>query len=320
MDRPPHLDIDLNKTPSPSPPPSPPREIAAPVVAPPQLLPPSPPQFPPPANVQAQQQLAYQAREIALAYQRGEWWRSACAAATATAGSSLEVPPPSPPPPVLESPSFAPPPLPPQSVLQSPSFAPQPLPLPPVLQSPTFAPPPLPPSPQLPPPANVVQAQLQHANQAREIVLSYHRGEWCRSAIPATAATAGSSVEVPPPAPAQHPGAAGWGGHPCASCGLPELPAGTIICDACERGFHESCVNVRCPPSPVPTPGVRVRRPQVAVNEDWVCPECEIAGARGAVPLHINAAVTFQDITRQLCQLPLDHFLMILDLLFFSEF
>ncbi|XP_044968121.1 LOW QUALITY PROTEIN: methyl-CpG-binding domain-containing protein 9-like [Hordeum vulgare subsp. vulgare] len=323
MDRPPHFDIDLNKTP----PPSPPREIAAPVVAP-------PPQLPSPANVQAQQQLAHQAREIALAYQRGEWWRSACAAAIA--GSSLEVPPPSvlqsptfalppllpssvlqsptfappqlPPPtfappsvpsPVLQSPTFAPPPLPPPPVLQSPTFAPLSLPPPPVLQWPTFSPPPLRPSPQIPPPANVVQAQLQLANQAREIVLAYHRGEWCRSAIAATAAAAGSS-EVPPPAPAQHPGAAGWGGDPCASCGLPELPASTIICDACERGFHESCVNVRCPPPPVPTPGVRVRRPQVA--EDWLCQECEIGGARRAVPLHTNevpVAVTVQEITRQ---------------------
>ncbi|KAI4986814.1 hypothetical protein ZWY2020_019444 [Hordeum vulgare] len=213
MDRPPHLDIDLNKTPSPSPspstPPSPPREIAAPVVAP-------PPQLPPPANVPAQKQLAHQAREIALPTNVGNG-----------GGRPL---------------------------------SPRPRP------------------------------------QGRR---------W--SAASSTSAA---------------PGAAGWGGNPCASCGLLELPAATI-CDACERGFHESCVNVRCPPPPVPTPGVRVRRPQVAVNEDWLCPECEIDGARRAVPLHTNedpVAVTIQEITRQLCQLPLIHFLMLLDLLFFSEF
>ncbi|XBH75121.1 hypothetical protein VPH35_101936 [Triticum aestivum] len=246
MDRPPHLDFDLNEPPPPSPPPAvhqpPPREFAAamPIVAPP-LPPPPPPQLRPPANVQAHLLLPHHARELALAYHRAESWRlaAATASAPATAGSSLEVPPP------------------------------------PVLQSPAFAPPPPRPA-QLPPPANV-QTQLLVVHQAREIVLAYHRGElWWRSAI--AAATAGSSVEGLPPAPAQHPGVAGWGGNPCASCGLPELPGTTVICDACERGFHQACVHV-------------VRRPPVGVNEGWMCPEC----APGAVPLDISV----RDITRQ---------------------
>uniref|UniRef100_A0A453NNQ0 Zinc finger PHD-type domain-containing protein n=1 Tax=Aegilops tauschii subsp. strangulata TaxID=200361 RepID=A0A453NNQ0_AEGTS len=183
------------------------------------------------------------------------------------------------------------------------------------------------------------QAQLLLAHQAREIALAYHRGEsWRLAAATAiAAATAGSSVEVPPPA--QHPGVAGWGNPPppCASCGLPELPGATIICDACERGFHESCVHVwgplmrQPPPPPLPTPP-GVRRPPVAVNEDWMCPACEIGGAHSkrwklrAVPLDINAApredpvaVTVGDITRQLSQLPLNHLLMTLHLLI-SEF
>ncbi|KAM3280553.1 hypothetical protein ACQJBY_047382 [Aegilops geniculata] len=306
MDHPPHLDFDLNEPPPPSPPPAvhqpPPREFAAamPIVAPP-LSPPPPPQLRPPANVQAHLLLPHHARELALAYHRAESWRlaAATASAPATAGSSLEVPPP----PVLQSPAFAPPPLrppvlrspafaSPPPVLRSPAFAPPPLP-PPVLQSPTFAPPPPRPS-QLPPPANV-QAQLLLAHQAGETALAYHRGElWWRSAI--AAATAGSSAEMLPPAPAQHPGVAGWGGNPCASCGLPELQGATVICDACERGFHQACVRV-------------VRRPPVGVNEGsgWMCPEC----ATGAVPL---------DITRQLCQLPLDQFLMVLHLFLFSDF
>ncbi|KAF7078718.1 hypothetical protein CFC21_083104 [Triticum aestivum] len=222
MDRPPHLDIDLNEAPSPPPSPpaavpqSPPRGFAAPIFAPPPPLllpPPPPPQPQPPANAQAQLLLAHQAREIALAYHRGESWRLAAATAIA-------------------------------------------------------------------------------------------------------AVTAGSSVEVPPPA--QHPGVAGWGNPPppCASCGLPELPGATIICDACERGFHESCVHVwgplmrQPPPPPLPTPP-GVRRPPVAVNEDWMCPACEIGGAHSkrwklrAVPLDINAApredpvaITVGDITR----------------------
>ncbi|KAF7076557.1 hypothetical protein CFC21_081190 [Triticum aestivum] len=267
MDRPPHLDFDLNEPPPPSPPPAvhqpPPREFAAamPIVAPP-LPPPPPPQLRPPANVQAHLLLPHHARELALAYHRAESWRlaAATASAPATAGSSLEVPPP------------------------------------PVLQSPAFAPPPPRPA-QLPPPANV-QTQLLVVHQAREIVLAYHRGElWWRSAI--AAATAGSSVEGLPPAPAQHPGVAGWGGNPCASCGLPELPGTTVICDACERGFHQACVHV-------------VRRPPVGVNEGWMCPEC----APGAVPLDISV----RDITRQLCQLPLDNLLTVLHLFLFSEF
>ncbi|XBI86877.1 hypothetical protein VPH35_094751 [Triticum aestivum] len=254
MDRPPRHDIDLNEPP----PPSFPHEFAAPVAPPP------PP--PPPANVQAHLLLPHHARELALAYHRAESWRlaAATASAPATAGSSLEVPPP----PVLQSPAFAPPPLRPL-VRRSPAFAPPPLP-PPVLQSPPFAPPlPPPRPPQLPPPANV-QTQLLLAHQAGEIPLAHHRGEmWWRSAI--AAATAGSSAEGLPPAPVQHRGVAGWGGNPCASCGLPELPGSTVICDACERGFHQACVHV-------------ARRPPVGVNEGWMCPEC----ATGPVPLDIS--------------------------------
>ncbi|XP_073354620.1 uncharacterized protein [Aegilops tauschii subsp. strangulata] len=122
MDRPPHLDIDLNAPPPPSPPlspapadiQSPPREFAAaiPVVGPPPPPPPPPPQLPPAANVQGHLLLPHQARELALAYHRAESWRlaAATASAPATAGSSVEVPPPS----VLHSPTFAPPPQPPQ--------------------------------------------------------------------------------------------------------------------------------------------------------------------------------------------------------------
>ncbi|XBI86612.1 hypothetical protein VPH35_094537 [Triticum aestivum] len=273
MDHPPHLDIDLNEPPPPSPPSSPvpadlqssPREFAAaiPVVGP-SPPPPPPPQLPPATNVQAHLLLPHQARELALAYHRAESWRlaSATASAPATAGSSLEVPPP--------------------LVLQSPIFAP---------------PPPLP--PQLPPPANV-QADLLLTHQAREIGMAYQRGEWWRSAI--ASSTVGSWVEVPHPAPAQ---------HLCVSCGLPMLSGTTIICYACERRFHASCIHHMRPTPiqpPLPTPSVGVRGPPAAVNKDWMCPECAIG------------AVNARDITRQLCQLPLDHLLMVLHLFLFSGF
>ncbi|KAM0868772.1 hypothetical protein ACQ4PT_041113 [Festuca glaucescens] len=224
MDRPPHLDIDLNEAPSPPFPQSPPREYAPPICSPPPPLPPPPPLLPPP--------------------------------------------PPPPPPPALAN----------------------------------------------------VQAQLLLAHEAREIALSLHQAESLRvtaaRALAAAAAAAGSLVGVPQPA--QHPGEAGWGHPPlpCASCGRPEIPGATIVCDACERGFHESCVRVwpplmsQAPPPPPGPPGVR--RPPVAVNEDWMCPECEMRGARsarwrlGAVELDMNAAppedpvtVAVRDITRQ---------------------
>ncbi|CAM0946371.1 unnamed protein product [Alopecurus aequalis] len=211
--------------------------------------------------------------------------------------------------------------------------APSPPPSPAVPQSPPrefalpiFAPPPQlpPPPPPLPPPlapANA-QAQLLLAHEAREIALRFQRAESLRFSAIRALATASAAVGSPlgVPQPAQHPGEAGWAhpGHlplPCASCGRPEIPGATIICDACERGFHESCVRVwpplmsQPPPPPPGPPGVR--RPPAAVNEDWMCPECEMHGSRsnrwrlGAVPLDINAAppedpvtVAVRDITR----------------------
>ena len=91
-----------------------------------------------------------------------------------------------------------------------------------------------------------------------------------------------------------------------------------MVCDACERGFHPSCVRVwppLLPPPPPPGPP-GARRSRAAANEDWICPECERRGARstrwklGAVELDINAAppedpvaVIANDIRRQLLEL-----------------
>uniref|UniRef100_K3Z0F2 PHD-type domain-containing protein n=1 Tax=Setaria italica TaxID=4555 RepID=K3Z0F2_SETIT len=72
----------------------------------------------------------------------------------------------------------------------------------------------------------------------------------------------------------------------------------TFVCDACDRGFHSKCVRVwppLLPPPPPPGPP-GARRPRAAANEDWICPQCEMRGARstrwklGPVPLDINAA------------------------------
>jgi hypothetical protein len=229
---------------------------------------------------------------------------------------------PSPPPSPTPAPAF---PLSPPREFAPTIFA-HPPPLPP--------PPPPPPAPvhPPPPPANA-QAQLLLAQEAREMALRFHQAETLRvAAARALAAATGSSAGVPQPA--QHPGDAGWGhpGHPpllCPSCNRPEIPGATIVCDACERGFHESCVRVwpplmsQPPPPPPGPPGVR--RPPAIVNEDWTCPECEVLGARstrwrlGTVPcLDINAAppedpvtVAVRDITRQLSQLPINTLLMI---------
>lgn len=135
-----------------------------------------------------------------------------------------------------------------------------------------------------------------HEREARELAVMYHQAELARAA-------AGRAIAVPP-FPHPGPGEAGWGNPPgpCAVCGKPETPWETIICDACDRAFHQSCVRVwgppvgtqPLPPPPPATPGVR--RPAVTMNEDWMCPQCERNGKRserwklGPVRLDINAA------------------------------
>lgn len=71
------------------------------------------------------------------------------------------------------------------------------------------------------------------------------------------------------------------------------------------------------------------RRPRATANEDWICPECEMRGARtnrwklGPVPLDINVpppstpdaedpvAVATRDVTRQLSQLSFPQLLLL---------
>jgi hypothetical protein len=126
-----------------------------------------------------------------------------------------------------------------------------------------------------------------------------------------------SGLSMPPLAP--FPGQAGWGHppRPCASCGHPEILGGTIVCDSCDRGFHPGCVRVWPPLMFTPPPGPSgARRPHAVANDDWICPECEMRGARstawklGPVPLDINAAPpeepaeeAVRDISRQLLEL-----------------
>ncbi|CAN6230676.1 unnamed protein product [Urochloa humidicola] len=198
------------------------------------------------------------------------------------------------PPPFEPPPEQAPPP--PQEPAP-PAYAAPPLPLPP--------PPPPPPQPQLPPALLPLvapsQQQLRLQQEALEMVLRVHRPPELRNTpfgpiggVPPGLLPAGLGL------PAPHPGEAGWGfpPPPCASCSRQEEMGSTFVCDACDRGFHAKCVRVWPPlPPPPPPPGPPgARRPRAAANEDWICPECEMRGARstrwklGPVPLDINAA------------------------------
>ncbi|XP_062223837.1 methyl-CpG-binding domain-containing protein 9-like [Phragmites australis] len=171
--------------------------------------------------------------------------------------------------------------------------------------APVHAPPPPQFQPRLPPAPASQQLVLQQ--EAIEMALQFHRAPEPRNTPIGTIGNVsagllpGLGVPPPPPPPPQHPGEAGWGHppRPCASCGHPEILGGTMVCDACDRGFHPSCVRV-WPPfmlTPLPPPGPPgPRRPRAAANDDWICPECEMRGARstrwklGPVPLDINAA------------------------------
>ncbi|KAF0935692.1 hypothetical protein E2562_035742, partial [Oryza meyeriana var. granulata] len=105
MDRPPHLDIDLNEAPSPpaceTPPPgavypSPPRDVTPPISAAP--APPFlPPQQPTAPAVNPQMVLPYEARELALRIHQAQALR--VAAATAIESVTSRAPPFGPPPP-----------------------------------------------------------------------------------------------------------------------------------------------------------------------------------------------------------------------------
>ncbi|TVU32897.1 hypothetical protein EJB05_24662, partial [Eragrostis curvula] len=188
------------------------------------------------------------------------------------------------------------------------------------------APPPLQPPPPVPPlqtaPASSSQ-QLQRQQEALEMACRHHPlPDWSTAPFGAMGSVAtgllpGLPLPLPPlPAPAQFPGEAGWG-HPqlpCASCGRPEVMGNTIVCDSCDRGFHPACVRVWpplvfTPPPPPGPPGAR--RPRPVANEDWICPECEMRGARstlwklGPVPLDINAAPPEEPVvmTRQALEL-----------------
>jgi PHD-finger len=66
--------------------------------------------------------------------------------------------------------------------------------------------------------------------------------------------------------PAEFPGEAGFSMPPlaCGYCSQPELPSATMVCDACERGFHLRCAVF---------PSLWHQR-----IDEWVCPECQSAG------------------------------------------
>ncbi|KAL5207727.1 hypothetical protein ABZP36_032162 [Zizania latifolia] len=186
---------------------------------------------------------------------------------------------------------------------------------PPVSAVPPALFPPLPPLGPAPP---VDNSGLVLPYEARELALRIHQAEALKASAARAIASVSAGAPFGPPPPAEYPGEAGWGNPllPCASCGRPEKLGGTIVCDACERGFHISCVRVWPPlmpqPPPSPPPGPPdARRPRAAANEDWMCPECEMRGARtnrwklGPVQLDINAAppedpliVTARDVTR----------------------
>ncbi|KAK3152374.1 hypothetical protein QOZ80_2BG0158090 [Eleusine coracana subsp. coracana] len=180
-------------------------------------------------------------------------------------------------------------------------------------------PPPQPPPPVLPLPAAPASSsqQLGGPKEALELVYRFHPlSEWRTAPFGVMGnMPAGLLPGFKPPAP--FPGEAGWGHHrPCSSCGHPEVLGGTIVCDSCDRGFHPACVRVWpplvfTPPPPPPSGPPGARRPRAVANEEWICPECEMRGARstlwkqGPVPLDINAAppeepvaVAVRDISR----------------------
>ncbi|CAN6277823.1 unnamed protein product [Urochloa humidicola] len=210
---------------------------------------------------------------------------------------------------------------------QAPLPPPEPAPPAYAVPPPPLPPQPQPPQPQLPPPAALLplvapsQQQVRLQQEALEVVLRFHRPPELRNTpfgpiggVPAGLLPAGLGL------PAPHPGEAGWGfpPPPCASCSRQEELGSTFVCDACDRGFHSKCVRVwppLLPPPPPPGPP-GARRPRAAANEDWICPECEMRGARstrwklGPVPLDINAAppeepvaVPAPDISRQFLEL-----------------
>ncbi|GJN19247.1 hypothetical protein PR202_gb06498 [Eleusine coracana subsp. coracana] len=188
-------------------------------------------------------------------------------------------------------------------------------------------PPPQPPPPVLPLPAAPASSsqQLGGPKEALELVYRFHPlSEWRTAPFGVMGnMPAGLLPGFKPPAP--FPGEAGWGHHrPCSSCGHPEGSGGArFVCDSCDRGFHPACVRVWpplvfTPPPPPPSGPPGARRPRAVANEEWICPECEMRGARstlwkqGPVPLDINAAppeepvaVAVRDISRQLLELSL---------------
>ncbi|EFH60538.1 methyl-CpG-binding domain 9 [Arabidopsis lyrata subsp. lyrata] len=61
----------------------------------------------------------------------------------------------------------------------------------------------------------------------------------------------------------------------CAACGRPESMELVVVCDACERGFHLSCVN----------DGV-----EAAPSADWMCSDCVTGGERSKLwPLGVKS-------------------------------
>ncbi|KAG7580253.1 Methyl-CpG DNA binding [Arabidopsis suecica] len=61
----------------------------------------------------------------------------------------------------------------------------------------------------------------------------------------------------------------------CAACGRPESTELVVVCDACERGFHLSCIN----------DGV-----EAAPSADWMCSDCVTGGERSKLwPLGVKS-------------------------------
>jgi hypothetical protein len=196
---------------------------------------------------------------------------------------------------------------------------------------PVRAPPPAQPPPPVPPlplaMASVGQ-QLQSQQEALEAARRFSLPGWSTAPFGATGNLRVGllpSVGLSTPPLALPLEEVGWGHPPipCASCGHPEILEAMILCDSCDRGFHPACVRVWPPlmPMPPPPPGPPgARRPRAVANDDWICPECEMRGARsiswklGPVPPDINAAppeepgaVAVRDISRQLRELSYTH-------------
>lgn len=173
--------------------------------------------------------------------------------------------------------------------------------------------------------------------EAREVAMGIHRDAVAQAqALRVAAASAIESVtaRAPPfgPPAARHPGRQGWEpAAPCAACGLPENPWGPSSATPASAGStspasasgRRSCRRRRRRRAP------GARRPRATANEDWICPECEMRGARtnrwklGPVPLDINVpppstpdaedpvAVATRDVTRQLSQLSFPQLLLL---------